>query len=1044
MDLNNITDIRHKKELSENNMNFYNRINNNFNQTNNQIINYKKELIEEFCYCLEEFIFMNVKNNFDTFITNLNNYCKDKHFNNLLLKRLQNKTIQKNFYKEKASSYKYLETNSSNPHYSSIIMMNNSNIINVQRKDDYINNDFSKDFCGRKTFYNFRNTQSPPLTEKIDRIQKNYRFGKSQEPLDINNMDNYYNNYTYFHNNNLLENYNNFNYYNSINYNKKKNYNNINNIINNEDDEEKKSLIKYDTNYIDNNLYIPKKLKKVGRKILSKSNERLQKLINDSDLSNPYINKIKAKKIFKHKFSPQNEINRSHELNNDIIRAKLNKNYNMNYLKKMHSMINSDFQDISCDMNSNYNNRKDNEILFNRTNETIIKRNNTELNQRNTYDYRSNEILPVYRKKIKINQIKSNIYINKAFPNNIRNKMIQLNCANKTADQLLSPKIDKKNNNINNNINKNINEKAENLISINSSNSKNINNKRNVNTEPRREINNNMRETEQNKFGKIQELTVNLSRKENLLINNNKISNNNNSNIYINEEENNTFTNEDNFNDDVTTENNGKLLTNEKDQINQTKNKNNNENDNKEKNNNEFNKEENSITDRNDNNINENENNQNTETITINNETNDFNAMSNSNNIINDDTDESDENVTKEIIVKDVSTRDKRLNVFIKYVELSHFNTINNEFNNFNFFNIFQTDSIFVPSLFPKKDKNYYYDKYFYGNKNEKNNKLKLHQILSSIIEEEEKSKAAGSINNSYLSDEDTSKHGNNYSHFYIQSIKYVSNYLQSIFDDKKKDMYFKFFKILKKIKNEAFLRGLMNQKKFQTLNKSKEEEKKNKKNEKNDNSISEDIILYNENENYEKDNNNSDLKSKEKKENDLRDNIYSEDESDHKSKRKNNKNINNEDNNNSKINFDIKVIKVKKYSSENKNDINIRKLSFDNDEINDNKSFSFFEFDKTKEIRVKKIINYNKLKKMIEHFDKLIKNKLIGKSFKFWKNLNNEKENIIISEKKENSQIDYEKNVTISEACRGLDDVILDFKIYLIKFFLKNRKEKH
>ena len=37
-----------------------------------------------------------------------------------------------------------------------------------------------------------------------------------------------------------------------------------------------------------------------------------------------------------------------------------------------------------------------------------------------------------------------------------------------------------------------------------------------------------------------------------------------------------------------------------------------------------------------------------------------------------------------------------------------------------------------------------------------------------------------------------------------------------------------------------------------------------------------------------------------------------------------------------------------------------------------------------------------------------------------------------------------YEKNVTISEACRGLSDVILDFKLYLIKFCLKNKEEKN
>ena len=43
----------------------------------------------------------------------------------------------------------------------------------------------------------------------------------------------------------------------------------------------------------------------------------------------------------------------------------------------------------------------------------------------------------------------------------------------------------------------------------------------------------------------------------------------------------------------------------------------------------------------------------------------------------------------------------------------------------------------------------------------------------------------------------------------------------------------------------------------------------------------------------------------------------------------------------------------------------------------------------------------------------------------------------------KENNElnVDYEKNVTISEACRGLSDVILDFRVYLMKYFLKKKK---
>jgi hypothetical protein len=214
----NINTNHKKGQLSENDTSFNNKriykvLNIGNHNKNLNIMKYKKNVIEEFCQILEDFIFMNIKNNFDFFIFKLKEYCKEKHFNNILLKRLQNKNIQKNFYKEKSSSYKYIETNTTNPHYSSIIMMNNSNIINVQRKGDYISNDFTKDYnCGRKTSYNFRNFHSPPLTEKTEKTQKNFRMGKSHDPLDINNINNIniYSNNTYFHNNNLLEHYNNY------------------------------------------------------------------------------------------------------------------------------------------------------------------------------------------------------------------------------------------------------------------------------------------------------------------------------------------------------------------------------------------------------------------------------------------------------------------------------------------------------------------------------------------------------------------------------------------------------------------------------------------------------------------------------------------------------------------------------------------------------------------------------------------------------------------------------------------------------------------
>ena len=101
--------------------------------------------------------------------------------------------------------------------------------------------------------------------------------------------------------------------------------------------------------------------------------------------------------------------------------------------------------------------------------------------------------------------------------------------------------------------------------------------------------------------------------------------------------------------------------------------------------------------------------------------------------------------------------------------------------------NLFQTDSIYLPAAYPKKYN--YYSNYYYGNSNDKNNKLKLHKILSSIIEEEEKSKAAGSVNNSIISEEDNCN--GNYSHFFIQSLKYVTNYLFLMI---KKKIYFSNF----------------------------------------------------------------------------------------------------------------------------------------------------------------------------------------------------------------------------------------------------------
>ena len=188
---------------------------------------------------------------------------------------------------------------------------------------------------------------------------------------------------------------------------------------------------------------------------------------------------------------------------------------------------------------------------------------------------------------------------------------------------------------------------------------------------------------------------------------------------------------------------------------------------------------------------------------------------------------ESNENDLKEIIIKDISSSDKKLNVFIKYIEIPNIEKYikkNRSINNYVFLKYFQIDSFTIPSLYQKRMmSNIYYKNYCYGIKSS-NNKIKFDKILSSIIEEEEKSKAAGSINNSLVSEEDFNKSGNNFSNYFIQSLKYFSNLLQSIFDEKKKDSYHKFFKTLKKIKNEAFLQGLINEKKS-TLSQSKNEE---------------------------------------------------------------------------------------------------------------------------------------------------------------------------------------------------------------------------
>ena len=955
----------------------------------NKVIIYKKKLIEDFCNCIEEFIFINFKSNFDNFIFKLKEYCKEKYFNNLLLKRLNNKNTQKNLYKGRSSSYKYYEGNSKNSFYPSTGMNDSNN--NISKKENYAFNNLSKEFTGRKTVNYYSKNVSPPMTEHNPRFNNNFRTGKSLGPRNSNQIDNYKNNYT--EKNTCYKNEDIYNY--------RKEH--INQYFERRNSEER-----FNSNFVDNNIYIPKKFKKINNyHISSEINQKHKNKLN------PYFNNSSSIKKRNDLLYRENEANKSQDINDDKIKEKINNNFIINKLK---SNINFTSKDISYDNNYiNYSMNKDLENgLLNQTSGNIKKRNFNISPKENDKISQNKRIKAIYKKKIKITQAKSKIFPNKNI--SIKNKIIKLspnNKNNKTAIQLSNHILNIKNNDNNNEYYKN-----------NENNSKNSNNLKKIN---------------HNIPSNIKEINLDLSKKQNIkereLINNKNNSYLNNNNIndiseknmnMLNNKENKEQNNQFNENENII---NNENLGNKNDNGNNIEIK----NDIKENNKKENYKQDNN-NNNNKNNINENNENENTNT-----NINDPNGMSNGNNVINEDTDESDDNIVKEIIVKDVSTKDKRLNVFIKYVEMSKLNKVSNPQKHKLFF--FQTDSF----TFQSSIKNINYNNYLYGNNTNNKNKIKLHKILSSIIEEEEKSKAAGSVNNSAISEEELYTNGN-YSYFFIQSIKYITTYLQNIFDDKKKDLYFQFFKILKKIKNEAFLKGLINQKKFQDLSKLIGEE--------NENNTSGDVILYNLNDNLNADINYFGSKSNDRKDlNNL------------KNKNRNYNNKNNIKNNNNEINGDEDILKLDdKYSSfdnfylhNNKKSLNIKKelnLSMDNCDINkddekfkSNHSFSYYD-----ENICKKIIQLNKknnkLKKIINDMDNILNVKLKENFFKKWVELKNEDVEINDSynnEIKEDSDLNenYEKNITMIEACKGLSDVILDFKIYLMKYCLKNKNKK-
>ena len=684
------------------------------NRGNKKLLEYKKKLIKYFCKSIEDFIYINVKNKFNDFIMNLKKFSIEKNSHYLLLKRLQNKSIQKNFYKDKDKTYiyKYSLQNEQSSNYDTNILMNNSNIINLKRNEKII----SKGYIGNaKAISNLNRTQSPILNDDFDKSHK--YFNSTIYSNNISSLDLLYKE--------DKENYNNQNLFNLR----------KNNFVNIEGFEKKCDTIFEKNN--NNNLYIPKKLKL--------TNNSLNKT-EYSYILNPYIANGTSHSIFSKKVNNQNKkCNQSHEIYNDSNKTKTAiKKYGSNdNFQNMHNITNN-FN------NSKFNIYKESNFDFlNNTNDKIKNRNNhiipgktfvTELEERNS----------IYKKKLKINN-SINMY-SKPKLTKIRNQIlgINLNLHNNSNDiigQYLSPNVEK-------NSNQNLYVNKQTFIPLPLSNPQHM---RITYTEPRGEIdldsNNNSK-----KFGNIQELTVNLSKNRN---NNNSINS-----IYKNKD--NIFIYSQNDFDNCR--------------------------------------------------VKEYQNNNNA-----------YNKINEENNLGNDADVENDEFPLNEIIIKDLSSADNRLNVFIKYIEMPNIKKIfqrKSIYNNFNSLKYFQIDSFFIPASYQKLiPSNIYYKNYCLGNKILKNNKLKFNKILSSIIEEEEKSKAANSVNNSTISDEENNTNKNKYSHYFIQSIKYISNLLQSIFDDKKKDSYHRFFKILKKIKNEAFLQGIINEKNSETLRKTKNEE---------------------------------------------------------------------------------------------------------------------------------------------------------------------------------------------------------------------------
>ena len=190
-------------------------------------------------------------------------------------------------------------------------------------------------------------------------------------------------------------------------------------------------------------------------------------------------------------------------------------------------------------------------------------------------------------------------------------------------------------------------------------------------------------------------------------------------------------------------------------------------------------------------------------------------------------------NKFSEIIIKNVSTKDKRLHVFIKYIDSGITNKKRNKYKRKLFYET--TDSItfygnkkhsfvFIKSVNNEFDfdniniennRVYHYtssritnnNNRYENEKEDKKNegKYKNSRILTKIREEEKSNKKLNNSNS--INDEQSINVNNNKSNDDINnSIIYLINYLQNMYNDNKKMILFTFFKNLKKIKTNALL----------------------------------------------------------------------------------------------------------------------------------------------------------------------------------------------------------------------------------------------